>query len=565
MFSGTPLIDSPEEKGYVVELIENAAKRIGATDAVRAFFNNGFANFVFDKSGEGLEEVITRVFDPLIERMTFNKDADLATASDLIEEFTGGVALSLLLGIGEPVTNFQSRRNQTLASETAANVAQPSVEAAAANLAQPAGPLMQLAQEMADAEVGRTAEAEPARPALTGMAGAQHVVQVAQEALASGAMSTEGVRAMVEAYDGNGDAGDYIAGINAAYRAGVNGEDIKSVRNAGLTPQQARAAYDAGQAARTELAKRNEISYNEATPEEGANNGGTQVRNEIEERGNRLGAGEQTRSLLERAEERRAAAVARRTAAQDLRNQIAASEESREVSAQSLGIPGAKADTMLRTVPESVKTEGMRSAETDAKEHGYTVHWFSGDNVTSSGIERAAIDPNTKQMWICVDDSANSAEQLYQHEKYHSLPENVKAQTAARLRTDRGAELDDLIGAYVDAYDGWDGKDNEFVTEEILADAYAGIDVYAGISDYYEGATRFSDDVRGAVAQNAAETEQTRGPPAGEVKNSSKKSDRPDRRRALNPGEMVNEYRDKINWPAYYQRITDAKYNPVLL
>ncbi len=66
---------------------------------------------------------------------------------------------------------------------------------------------------------------------------------------------------------------------------------------------------------------------------------------------------------------------------------------------------------------------------------------------------------------------------------------------------------------YVDAYQ-WAGRDSAYVTEEILADAYAGIDVYAGRSDVYEGATRFTEDVRGAVAQNAAETEQTRGPPA---------------------------------------------------
>lgn len=101
LFSGTPLEDSPEEKGYVVELIEDAAKKLGKSDALARVLGSTpgkIGSAVFDKVGEGLEEVITGVFDPLIDRLSFDRERDLATAGELLDEFIGGVVMSVIVG-----------------------------------------------------------------------------------------------------------------------------------------------------------------------------------------------------------------------------------------------------------------------------------------------------------------------------------------------------------------------------------------------------------------------------------------------------------------------------------
>ena len=59
------------------------------------------------------------------------------------------------------------------------------------------------------------------------------------------------------------------------------------------------------------------------------------------------------------------------------------------------------------------------------------------------------------------------------------------------------------------------------------------------------------------------EANRTRGPPPADASPDGKESrDLEERRRALRKGEMVNQFRDKINWPAYYQELTKSEYNP---
>jgi len=103
MFSGTPLEDNPNEKGYIVELLEDITDGLAKTGKAGArfqkyagqFFSNPVVNFVFDKSGEGMEEVITGVLDPWIARLTYNKEEDLATFETLFDDYIGGVLMSL--------------------------------------------------------------------------------------------------------------------------------------------------------------------------------------------------------------------------------------------------------------------------------------------------------------------------------------------------------------------------------------------------------------------------------------------------------------------------------------
>ena len=117
LFSGTPLEDSPEEKGYVVKLIETVSKWLGKDKALQRVLGSTagkVGSTVFDKVGEGLEEVVTGFLDPFIDRLTFDEDKDLATAEELLDEFLGGVVMSLIVsapGAARSGVNAISRAN----------------------------------------------------------------------------------------------------------------------------------------------------------------------------------------------------------------------------------------------------------------------------------------------------------------------------------------------------------------------------------------------------------------------------------------------------------------------
>lgn len=111
MFSGTPLEDTGE-KGYVTRLIEYAADRLGKSEALGTFLNSALgkgAGVVFDKLGEGFEEVITAIGDPLLERLTWNPEADMATVNEIVDSFAGGLALSIFMSGGEAVIDNAAR------------------------------------------------------------------------------------------------------------------------------------------------------------------------------------------------------------------------------------------------------------------------------------------------------------------------------------------------------------------------------------------------------------------------------------------------------------------------
>ena len=116
LFSGTPFEDSAD-KGYVTQLIERVADKLGGSkvlQAINASTGGKVMNWVLDKAGEGMEEVVTGVADPLIDRITYDKTRDLATADELSDEFIGGVLLSLLMSGGEAmITGLQSQVKMT--------------------------------------------------------------------------------------------------------------------------------------------------------------------------------------------------------------------------------------------------------------------------------------------------------------------------------------------------------------------------------------------------------------------------------------------------------------------
>lgn len=140
LFSGTPLEDSGD-KGYVTKLVEYMADRLGKSDALGRFLSSAPGqglNIAFDKLGEGLEEVVTAIGDPLIERITWNPDADLATASEIADAFVGGVALSLMMSGGEAIIDNAARAGSGFLS-AAGNAARQGIGPEASEAAPDAG------------------------------------------------------------------------------------------------------------------------------------------------------------------------------------------------------------------------------------------------------------------------------------------------------------------------------------------------------------------------------------------------------------------------------------------
>lgn len=120
LFSGTPFEDVAGEKGYVTKLTEHIANKIGKSKVLEAFNEStgGKAvNWILDKFGEGMEEVVTGVADPLIDKLTYNWNADLATADEIVDEFLGGVILSLFMSGGEALIETMQSDTSKAAAE----------------------------------------------------------------------------------------------------------------------------------------------------------------------------------------------------------------------------------------------------------------------------------------------------------------------------------------------------------------------------------------------------------------------------------------------------------------
>lgn len=589
MFSGTPLLDSPEEKGYVVELIEAAAEKAGRSGQVQALFNNGLVSYVFDKSGEGLEEVITGVLDPLIERLTYNPDADRATAEELFNDFIGGVAMSLLLGATEPVTNFQGRKAEARANEAAA---------AAYNAATGGASLESAVRELQ--RQGNTQTVEDLRPAyeagaraldtaakLTGVdtegktgmeirrdvdaaAEAKKTAPLSDAEILNMALSEnnklsdEGKAVAREMYNltrGEDTAPlDFIAGFNDVYDAARRGESHDSIQSeaaARLTPQARAAAYDAGlDAMRADTAERYSYSVWEndgeytvvihdtetgrdnpmqsvSTREEAeaiinnfkgvTENAESGSQGEIRDAGipGREGRG----GLRERAEKNRAWREARKRDAEGIRNRIKAAGDGEEVSPKEAGISGGT-DAKTMSIVRTYRDADMRKMESEAAAHGVKVVFFSGEIEARKGGEtikaRGEYSADGKTFYVAVDDPDFTARQIFDHEDFHA-----RAHTDAELQQicediikgHSAAELQELVNAYVNTY-GWTSMSDEDILQEILADAYAGIDVFQYLYSF-EGATQFTEAVRGAVKARENEQQKERGPPE-EAKQSEK-------------------------------------------
>ena len=103
--AGMPFENSAEQKGLLNQAVEYLAGKLGASEVLKKFGGTIVGKAVgkaWDIFGEGLEEVVTGIGDPIIDYLTYDKTADWRPKIDkLVEDFEGGVLLSLLMTGGE--------------------------------------------------------------------------------------------------------------------------------------------------------------------------------------------------------------------------------------------------------------------------------------------------------------------------------------------------------------------------------------------------------------------------------------------------------------------------------
>lgn len=130
--------------GAVEGAIESISGGIGGTiggkvlssklgrEAVERITKNALGKFALkladagiDVAGEGFEEVLSTAINPLIQRMTYDEKAELATSEEMMQSFIDGVLASLLVKGGQAgISRLTNQNNADLQENEALNQAQ---------------------------------------------------------------------------------------------------------------------------------------------------------------------------------------------------------------------------------------------------------------------------------------------------------------------------------------------------------------------------------------------------------------------------------------------------------
>ncbi len=234
----------------------------------------------------------------------------------------------------------------------------------------------------------------------------------------------------------------------------------------------------------------------------------------------------------------RAAADTRRKAAE--RIHLAEDLRLEKVSSLSLGVPEGTANASLQVLPEEHWTPELTAkAEEIYQQTGKKVRYVLGaiefrNAAGGVGLARGVITEDG--ILVRADHFGYGPEQIADHEAYHGMKTrlladglNMDEQLLQRIReTFSREEFDKVLDKYIIALRevidvaGADSTEQfqqrmDAVVEEVLADAYAGMNAFSA------GADRFTDTVRGfldekglaARPEQANGTKEATGPPEG--------------------------------------------------
>lgn len=176
----------------------------------------------------------------------------------------------------------------------------------------------------------------------------------------------------------------------------------------------------------------------------------------------------------------------------------------------------------LAVIPESMYDDGMRAAKQAGAELGVDVVFVRGSMAMQRGDQLMRIngvyDAAAKRAVVSATDIQYDGGQLAQHELFHVRANKDPAlvqQALQKVRETFGEEaFEQVAREYVQSYSGaYQSMEN--VYEEVLADAYA------GMNRFRAGATQFTETVQREVQQSerasepAQTSQETRGSPEG--------------------------------------------------
>lgn len=176
----------------------------------------------------------------------------------------------------------------------------------------------------------------------------------------------------------------------------------------------------------------------------------------------------------------------------------------------------------LAVIPESMYDDGMRAAKQAGAELDVDVVFVRGSMAMQRGDQMMRIngvyDAAAKRAVVSATDIQYDGGQLAQHELFHVRANKDPAlvqQALQKVRETFGEEaFEQVAREYVQSYSGA-YQSMEDVYEEVLADAYA------GMNRFRAGATQFTETVQGEVQQSerasepAQTSQETRGSPEG--------------------------------------------------
>lgn len=176
----------------------------------------------------------------------------------------------------------------------------------------------------------------------------------------------------------------------------------------------------------------------------------------------------------------------------------------------------------LAVIPESMYDDGMRAAKQAGAALGVDVVFVRGSMAMQRGDQLMRIngvyDAAAKRAVVSATDIQYDGGKLAQHELFHVRANKNPAlvqKALQKVRETFGEEaFEQVAREYVQSYSGA-YQSMEDVYEEVLADAYA------GMNRFRAGATQFTEDVQSEVQQSerasepAQTSQETRGSPEG--------------------------------------------------
>lgn len=178
----------------------------------------------------------------------------------------------------------------------------------------------------------------------------------------------------------------------------------------------------------------------------------------------------------------------------------------------------------IAVVPEELYTQQMRDAAQEVEDElGVKVIYFKGTLIredASRHMRRTAgfFDRTRNEIWATVGSELFEPEQLVHHEKYHAYVAFKQAdvmQTIDKIMEQFNVdELEALVQRYVRAYAGvYDNESIEDIYEELLADAYAGMNRFGDTPNATQYQQAVKENVRRGTRENERAMRDTRGAP----------------------------------------------------